>query len=179
MSRVGRKPIKIPKEVKVNLKANEIVTEGPRGKLSTKIPKAFKVSLTQDGLISISRPSDIKEDVSLHGLYRSLVNNMVVGVTQGYSKKLQIQGVGYKAQVQGKNLNLQIGFSHQIKFPIPDGVTIETPKPTEIHIESIDKKLLGDCAAHIRAFYKPEPYKGKGIRYQGEYVRHKAGKAVV
>lgn len=178
MSRVGRKAISIPKQVKVNIKDNEVFVEGPKGKLQLKVPKAFKVELKNGGL-SISRPSDLKDDIARHGLYRSLINNMIVGVFKGCSKQLEIQGVGYKAQVQGKNLNLQLGFSHQINLPIPEGIAIKTPKPTQIFIESIDKKLLGDVAAAIRAYYKPEPYKGKGIRYQGEYVRRKAGKAVV
>jgi len=178
MSRVGRKPINIPKDVKVNIKDNEVTVQGPKGKLVMKIPRAFKVELKENE-ISVSRPSDLKGDIARHGLYRSLIDNMIVGVSKGYSKQLEIQGVGYKAQAQGKSLNLALGFSHQVNFPIPEGITIKTPKPTQIFIESIDKKLLGDVAATIRAYYKPEPYKGKGIRYHGEYVRRKAGKAVV
>jgi large subunit ribosomal protein L6 len=150
----------------------------PKGKDQIFIPKVFKLG-SKDGKITISRPSDEKKDISQHGLYRSLINNIIIGVTQGYSKNLEIQGVGYKAQSQGKTLNLALGFSHQVLFPVPEGITIKTPKPTQITVEGIDKKLVGDVAAAIRAYYKPEPYKGKGVRYQGEYVRRKAGKAVV
>ncbi len=178
MSRVGRKPISVPKEVKVQIEKNIVTIEGPKGKLQMTIPDAFKAEL-KDGSITVSRSSDLKEIIAKHGLYRSLVNNMVVGVCQGYSKHLEIQGVGYKAQVQGKDLNLLLGFSHPINFPIPDGITIKTPKPTQISIEGIDKKIVGEVAAMIRAHYKPEPYKGKGVRYRGEHVRRKAGKAVV
>ncbi len=178
MSRVGKKSITLPKEVKVELKDNHVAVQGPKGKLGMDVPKAFKLQL-KDNQLSISRPSDLKNDMSRHGLYRSLINNMIIGVSQGYSKHLEIQGVGYKAQAQGKNLNLQLGFSHPVVFPVPEGVNIKTPKPTQIVLESIDKKLLGEVTATIRAFYKPEPYKGKGIRYKDEYVRRKAGKAVV
>ncbi len=178
MSRVGRKPIKVPKEVKIRLRDNEVNVEGAKGKLAMKVPKAFKVDF-KDGEITVSRPSDLKEALALHGLYRSLINNMVEGVSKGYSKELEIQGVGYKAQVQGKNLNMQLGFSHPVNFSIPEGITIKTPKPTIITVEGIDKKNVGEVAAIIRAYYKPEPYKGKGIRYKDEYVRRKAGKAVV
>jgi large subunit ribosomal protein L6 len=178
MSRVGKKAINIPKQVKAQVKDNEVTIEGPKGKMAMKIPVNFKVTSAPES-ISISRPSNLKKDMALHGLYRSLVNNMVIGVLEGYSKRLEVQGVGYKAQVQGKNLNMQLGFSHQVNFPIPEGITIKTPKPTQIVVEGIDKKLVGDTAAAIRLFYKPEPYKGKGIRYEGEYVRRKAGKAVV
>ncbi|GAG48906.1 unnamed protein product, partial [marine sediment metagenome] len=157
MSRVGRKPIEVPKDVKVRLTENEVNVEGPKGKLAMKVPKAFKV-VSKDGEITVSRPSDLKEDLSLHGLYRSLINNMVIGVSKGYSKQLEIQGVGYKAQIQGKNLNMQLGFSHPVNFPIPEGITIKTPKPTIITIEGIDKKNVGEVTAIIRAFYKPEPY---------------------
>lgn len=177
MSRVGRKSIIIPNGVKAQAKDNEVSIEGPKGKLSIRVSQTHKVAL-KENVLTISRPSDLKENIALHGLYRSLINNMVIGVSQGYSKELAIQGVGYKAQAQGKNLNLQLGFSHQVNYPIPEGISIKTPKPTQIFIEGIDKKLVGECAATIRAFYKPEPYKGKGIRYKDEYVRRKAGKAV-
>ncbi|NQT07384.1 MAG: 50S ribosomal protein L6 [Candidatus Omnitrophica bacterium] len=178
MSRVGRKPIAVPKGVKVEIKDNEVTVQGTKGKLSLKIPNSYKVTLDKEN-ITVTRPSDLKINMSQHGLYRSLINNLIIGVTEGYNKKLEIQGVGYKAQVQGKNLNMLLGFSHQINFPIPEGITIKAPKPTQVHIEGIDKKLVGEVAATIRAFYKPEPYKGKGIRYEGEYVRRKAGKTVV
>ncbi len=178
MSRVGKKLIVVPKGVKVNVNNNRVAAEGPKGKLDIEVPQAYKVEL-KDNTISLSRPSDLKKDMSLHGLYRSLVNNVIEGVQNGYKKELEIQGVGYKAQAQGKNLNLQLGFSHQVTLPIPAGITIKTAKPTQISIEGIDKQLVGQVAASIRALYKPEPYKGKGIRYKNEYVRRKAGKAVV
>lgn len=178
MSRVGRKPITLPAQVKARVDKNTVYVEGPKGKLQLAIPSAFKTELKEKDIV-ISRPSDLKPDMARHGLYRSLVNNMIVGVLEGYTKHLEIQGVGYKAQSQGKTLNMSLGFSHQVNFPIPEGITIKTPKPTQIAIEGIDKKLVGDVAAAIRAHYKPEPYKGKGIRYKGEYVRRKAGKAVV
>jgi large subunit ribosomal protein L6 len=178
MSRVGRSLIKVPKEVKIEIKDNEVKVQGPKGKLDLKVPKEYKVGMKDDKL-AVSRPSDLKDHMAHHGLYRSLINNMIVGVTAGYSKSLEIQGVGYKAQIQGKNLNMALGFSHQVLLPIPEGITIKTPKPTQISIEGINKKLVGEVASIIRAYYKPEPYKGKGIRYQGEYVRRKAGKAVV
>jgi len=178
MSRVGKLPVKVPKEVKVEIKDNEVKVQGPKGKLDLKVPKEYKVEM-KDDKVTVSRPSDLKLHMAHHGLYRSLINNMVVGVTAGYSKDLEIQGVGYKAAVQGKNLSLALGFSHQVLLPIPEGITIKAAKPTQISIEGIDKKLVGEVAATIRALYKPEPYKGKGIRYKGEHVRRKAGKAVV
>jgi large subunit ribosomal protein L6 len=178
MSRVGRKEITIPKEVKVLLDNNNVKVEGPKGKLDLNVPAAFKIAM-RENTITISRPSDEKRDIALHGLYRSLVNNMIIGVSKGYTKELEIQGIGYKAASQGKTLNLSLGFSHQIEYAVPEGITIKTPKPTQIIIEGQDKKIVGDVAATIRAYYEPEPYKGKGIRYRGEYVRRKAGKAVV
>lgn len=178
MSRIGKKPINIPQNVKAQVEDNKVSVEGSKGKLNLKIPSEFKVEL-KDGNICVQRPSDLKLHMAQHGLYRSLINNMIIGVSEGYSKHLEIQGVGYKAQVQGNVMNLSLGFSHQITFHIPEGITVKTPKPTQISIEGIDKKLVGDVAASIRAYYKPEPYKGKGIRYKGEHVRRKAGKAVV
>jgi large subunit ribosomal protein L6 len=178
MSRVGRKEISIPNEVKVQVDNNNVRVEGPKGILDIKVPVEFKVT-HKDNQIAITRPSDEKRDVALHGLYRSLVNNMIIGVSKGYVKELEIQGVGYKAQAQPKSLTLALGFSHQIDFPIPEGITIKTPKPTHIIVEGSDKKLVGEVAATIRSYHKPEPYKGKGIRYRGEYVRRKAGKSVV
>ncbi len=178
MSRVGRKLIIIPSGIKVQVQNNNVHVEGSKGKLDLSIPEAFKVTV-KDNNISVSRPSDEKAALSQHGLYRSLINNMLIGVSKGYAKQLEIQGVGYKAATQGKVLNLSLGFSHQINFPIPEGITIKTPKPTQITVEGTDKKLVGEVAAMIRANYKPEPYKGKGVRYTGEYVRRKAGKAVV
>ena len=154
-----------------------ITAEGPKGKLDYKIPAPITVEIS-DSQIKVLRPSDAKEHMSLHGLVRTLIFNMITGVKDGYTKELEIRGVGYKAQVQGQMLTIALGFSHPIEYQIPEGVTIETPKPTIIIVKSIDKAKVGVVAAELRDFYKPEPYKGKGIRYAGEYVRHKAGKTV-
>lgn len=178
MSRIGKKPILVLDKVKVTVDKNVIIIEGPKGKLENKIHHRMQVEL-KDKEIIVKRSSDLKLDKSLHGLTRSLIQNMVIGVTSGYMKELEIQGVGLRAQVQSKKLNLQLGFSHPINYEIPGDITIETPKPTQIIIKGIDKQKVGEVAAEIRGFYKPEPYKGKGIRYKGEYVRRKAGKAVV
>ena len=177
MSRVGKKPIVIPTGVKIEILPASVIVQGPKGKLETAIFLGFKLEKTDKELI-VKRPSEAKEHLALHGTLRSLINNAVIGVTDGYKKELEIQGVGYRAQIQGKALNLQLGFSHPIIYPVPEGVTVKTPKPTQIAVEGIDKKQVGQVAAIIRDFYKPEPYKGKGIRYEGEYVRRKAGKKV-
>lgn len=177
MSRIGKKLIVVPKDVKISINGDEIKVEGPKGKLSMKVHHRIKAEM-KDGSLLIIRKSDSKLDKSLHGLSRSLAANMVKGVTEGYQKELEIQGVGFRAQIQGKQLNMQLGFSHPINYDIPDGITIETPKPTSVIIKGIDKSKVGEVAAEIRDYYKPEPYKGKGVRYKGEYVRHKAGKAV-
>lgn len=177
MSRVGKKPIHIPENVSVDVTEGSIGVKGPKGKLNCSIHPRMKIQL-KDGAIFVIRPSDSKTDRSLHGLTRSLVYNMVKGVTDGYSKELQIEGVGFRAQSQGQQLVLQLGYSHPINFSIPDGIVVQTPKPTQIVINGIDKARVGEVAARIRSFYPPEPYKGKGIRYVDEHVRRKAGKAV-
>ncbi|MDD5496611.1 MAG: 50S ribosomal protein L6 [Candidatus Omnitrophica bacterium] len=177
MSRIGKKPVELPSGVKVTITPGKIMIEGPKGKLDYDIPARFKVE-SKDNKIVVTRPSDLKQDKATHGLIRSLINNMVIGVTAGYKKDLEITGVGFKAQVQGKVLNLQLSYTHPINFNIPEGLTIETPKPNQIVIKGIDKRKVGEAAAEIRDFYRPEPYKGKGIKYSGEYVRRKAGKAV-
>ncbi len=177
MSRVGRKPILIPKNVKVIITGNTILVEGPKGKLSFNAHPKITVEAKADQVI-VSRSSDEKSDKSLHGLTRTLINNMVMGTTVGYQKELEIQGVGFRAQVNGKKLVLQVGFSHPVDFHISEGITIEAPKPTQIIIKGIDKQKVGETAAEIRAIFPPEPYKGKGIRYLGEHVRRKVGKAV-
>ena len=177
MSRIGRKPVPIPEAVKVNVdSANVVTVEGPRGKLSLRVSPRIKV-LIEDDKVKLERPTDLKMDKALHGLYRSLINNMVIGVTQGYKKELELVGVGYKAQVKANVLVLEVGFSHPVNYPIPEDVKIETPKPTQIVIEGIDKQRVGQVAAEIRRVRPPEPYKGKGIRYVGEKIRRKAGKA--
>jgi large subunit ribosomal protein L6 len=177
MSRVGRKPILIPKNVKVSIIGNTILVEGPKGKLTLDAHPKIAVEAKAEQII-VSRSSDDKSDKSLHGLTRSLINNMVMGTTVGYQKELEIQGVGFRVQVSGKKLVLQLGFSHPVDFHIPEGIIMEAPKPTQIVIKGIDKQKVGETAAEIRAIFPPEPYKGKGIRYLGEYVRKKAGKAV-
>jgi len=176
MSRIGKMPVKMPGGIKATI-ANSVVTvEGPKGKLTIGIPVGFKVDV-KDSVITVTRPSDEKQAKATHGLIRSLLNNMVIGVEKGYQKDLEITGVGFKAQVQGKILNIQLSYTHPINFDIPDGITIETPKPTQIVIKGIDKTKVGAVAAEIRDYYRPEPYKGKGIKYVGEHVRRKAGKA--
>ena len=177
MSRIGKKPVAIPGGVKAAVSANTISIEGPKGKLSYSFNPDFKVEV-KDNAVIVTRPSDEKQDKATHGLIRSLVNNMIIGVTQGYKKELEITGVGFKAAVQGKVLNLQLSYSHPINFNIPDGIMVETPKPNLVTIKGIDKAKVGEVAAEIRDFYRPEPYKGKGIKYAGEHVRRKAGKAV-
>lgn len=177
MSRVGKKPISVPGNVKISVDKGVITVEGEKGKLEYKIPKPIKVEL-KDSQIIVSRPSDSKNDMSLHGLVRTLIANMIKGVIDGYKKELEIKGVGYKAQAKDSTLNISLGFSHPVEYPIPEGITIETPKPTIILVKGIDKVKVGEVAAELRHFYKPEPYKGKGVRYAGEYVRHKAGKTV-
>lgn len=177
MSRIGKKPIDLPGGVKAAMADNVITVEGQKGKSTYNIPPRFKVEI-KDNKIIITRPSEEKLDKAAHGLIRSLINNMAIGVSSGYMKELEITGVGFKAAVQGKALNIQLSYTHPINFNIPDGITIETPKPTNIVIKGIDKMKVGKVAAEIRDFYRPEPYKGKGIKYVGEHVRRKAGKAV-
>ncbi len=188
MSRIGKKPLDLPSGVKAVIANNAITVEGPKGKLTYNIPPRFKVEV-KDNKVTVTRPSDENQDRATHGLIRSLVSNMVIGVSAGYQKELEITGVGFKAAVQpapagtggkpgGKVLNIQLSYTHPINFNIPDGITIETPKPTNIIIKGIDKAKVGQAAAEIRDFYRPEPYKGKGIKYVGEHVRRKAGKAV-
>ena len=176
MSRIGIKPITVPAGVDVKTEGNVITVKGPLGTLSRELhPKmALKV---ENGTISVERPSDEKEDKSLHGLTRTLVNNMVDGVTKGFSKTLEINGVGYKAQKQGTTLTLSLGYSHPIIFEEKDGITFEVPNPNTIIVKGIDRQAVGSVAAQIRIKRPPEPYLGKGVRYSGEHVRRKTGKA--
>ncbi|MDP8261149.1 MAG: 50S ribosomal protein L6 [Candidatus Kappaea frigidicola] len=178
MSRIGKKPVDIPSNVKVNLDGKIVRVEGPKGKLEERMHQRMSAEVKDNQLI-VSRLSDNKLDKSLHGLTRSLIQNMVIGVTEGYKKELEIHGVGMRAQLQGKKIVLQLGFSHPVNYDIPEGISVVIAKPTQIEITGIDKQSVGEVAAEIRHFYKPEPYKGKGIRYKGEYVRRKAGKTVV
>ena len=177
MSRIGKKPIAIPDKTKIKVESGKIFVEGPKGELEWILPEGVEAKV--DNLqVVIKRLREDKIAYSMHGLARSHIRNMVVGVSEGYVKELEIHGVGYRAQAQPKNLNLQLGFSHPVIYPIPEGISVKTPKPNRIIIEGIDRAKVGEVAAKIRDFLKPEPYKGKGIRYKGEYVRKKAGKAV-
>ncbi|MBU0547170.1 MAG: 50S ribosomal protein L6 [Candidatus Omnitrophica bacterium] len=176
MSRIGKKLVVIPKEVKIEVKDGVVFVEGPKGKLNRKLSDRISVEI-KDGQLFVKRVSDTKIDKSMHGLFRALIINMINGVTEGFVKELEIIGVGFKAAVVGDKLNMALGFSHPVNFNIPAGVKIETPKPTQLVIKSTDKELIGKVAAEIRAFYPPEPYKGKGIRYLGEHVKKKIGKA--
>jgi large subunit ribosomal protein L6 len=178
MSRIGNKAVEIPDKVKVNIGADgAVAVEGPKGKLSWNLPREIKATV-QDNKVSLVRDAETRSVKALHGLSRSLVNNMVLGVSEGFSKNLEIEGVGFKAAVQGSNLNLALGKSHPILFPIPKEIKIVVTENTKISIAGIDKKLVGQVAADIRRFYPPEPYKGKGVRYAGEIVRRKEGKTV-
>lgn len=176
MSRIGKKLIQIPKEAKLEVKDNAVHVEGPKGKLCMALSPRITLEV-KDGSVLVKRATDIKTDKSLHGLYRALIVNMLKGVTEGYKKELEIIGVGFKAGVQGTNLALNLGFSHTVNFPIPQGIKIETPKPTQLVITGIDKELIGKVATEIRSIYPPEPYKGKGVRFLGEHVKKKVGKA--
>ena len=176
MSRIGKMPIQIPAGVTVTVDAeNNVTVKGPKGELSQKINKDITVS-QENGVLTVSRPSDAKQHRAMHGLYRSLINNMVVGVTAGYSKTMEMVGVGYRAQVAGNTLTLNVGFSHPVEFVAPANIKFETPAPTKIVVSGIDKQQVGAIAADIRSVRKPEPYHGKGIRYENETVRRKEGK---
>lgn len=176
MSRTGRKPIPIPDKVKINLTDHSIQVEGPLGKLQGPIHPKMKVVVT-DKVLEVKRPDDFPESRSLHGLTRALIANMVNGVTVGFKKELDIQGVGYRAEAKGKELNLTLGFSHPVNFPIPEGIKITVDKQTHLVITGADRALVGQVSADIRKIRGPEPYKGKGIRYSDEVIRRKAGKA--
>lgn len=178
MSRIGKKPIEVPAKVKVSVGSEGAVTvEGPKGKLSWTLPKAVRARV-EGNTVAFDREDETRQVRALHGLSRALVANMVAGVNEGFKKNLEIQGVGFKAAVQGQKLNLSLGKSHPILFDIPQEVKITVTDNTKIAIEGIDKHLVGQTAADIRAYYPPEPYKGKGIRYAGEHVRRKEGKTV-
>lgn len=177
MSRIGRKPVVVPAGVEVTVDANNVVTvKGPKGQLSEEISKLIKVEIAE-GEVLVSRASDAREERSQHGLARTLINNMVVGVTQGFEKKLQLVGVGYKAEKKGKTLVMNLGYSHPVEMEDPEGITTECPSATEIVVKGSDKAVVGNYAANIRAWRKPEPYKGKGIIMEGEVVQKKEGKS--
>jgi large subunit ribosomal protein L6 len=175
VSRIGKKPITVPKDVTVKITGNAVVVKGPKGELENSFNSNMKIELNNNEII-VTRPDDIRENKALHGLTRALIQNMVNGVTTAYSKTLDIVGVGYKAELKGKNLLLNIGYSHPIYFMPPDGINILAPTATQIIISGIDKQLVGLVAAKIRSIRKPEPYKGKGIKYSNEIIQRKAGK---
>lgn len=177
MSRIGKAPITVPGGVTVTIDGESVVVKGPKGELSRPIPGAITIRQEGEELL-VERPDDQRENRALHGMFRSLVNNMVVGVTEGFRKELDIVGVGYRAALKGTDtLDLSLGFSHPVEVKAPEGITFVVPQPTRIEVHGIDKATVGQVAANIRSIRKPEPYKGKGVRYVGEHVRRKAGKA--
>jgi large subunit ribosomal protein L6 len=176
MSRIGRLPIPVPSGVDVTIDGRLVTVKGPKGTLSRALHPDMTIS-REDGTLVVTRPTEQKTHKQLHGLTRTLVNNMVVGVTDGYRKGLEITGVGYRAALSGRKLQLNLGYSHQIEIDPPEGITFEVENPTRLAVVGIDKELVGQIAAKVRATRKPEPYKGKGVRYAGEYIRRKAGKA--
>ncbi|HUH22093.1 MAG TPA: 50S ribosomal protein L6 [Gaiellaceae bacterium] len=175
MSRIGRQPIELPSGVSVSISPGRVMVNGPLGELTQQVPVRMQVE-QQDAKVVVSRPTERGEDRALHGLTRSLIANMVEGVTNGFSKRLEIQGVGYRAALRGTDLELNVGFSHSVVLKAPAGITFEVPTPTEVIVKGIDKQQVGQTAAEVRKVRPPEPYKGKGIRYEGEYVRRKVGK---
>jgi large subunit ribosomal protein L6 len=175
MSRIGRKPVPVPEAVTVEISPGNIAVKGPKGELSQFYSPDMTIEQA-DGVVTVARPTDRGEHRALHGLTRSLIANMVEGVTDGFEKRLEIQGVGYRAALKGKNLELALGFSHPVSIAAPEGIEFEVPQPTEVIVRGIDKQLVGQVAADIRKRRKPEPYKGKGVRYKGEQVLRKVGK---
>lgn len=175
MSRIGKKPIPIPQGVEVKVEGEQVMVRGPKGALSQRVPPEIEVRVL-DGEIRVERRAETRRARALHGLVRSLIANMVHGVTQGFEKRLEIVGVGYRAQLEGRTLRLALGYSHPVLYPIPEGIDIEVPQPTKVVVKGIDKQKVGQVAAEIRALREPDSYKGKGIRYEGEVVRLKVGK---
>ncbi len=175
MSRIGKKPIEVPAGVLVSVDPGRVTVSGPKGELRQVVPARMKI-VEDEGTIVVSRPTERGEDRALHGLTRTLIANMVEGVTQGFEKKLEIQGVGYRATLAGTDLELQVGYSHSVKIKPRQGIEFEVPVPTQVVVRGIDKQVVGQTAAEIRRVRPPEPYKGKGIRYEGEFVRRKVGK---
>jgi large subunit ribosomal protein L6 len=177
MSRIGKLPVPVPDGVEVTIDGLAITVKGPKGELSRRMPEGVTLSQDEDGAVVVTRNGDSRTERSRHGLVRSLVNNMVVGVTDGYSTALELVGIGYRAAAKGSDVELQVGYSHPVLIAAPDGIAFDIPQPTRIVVNGIDKVLVGQVAADIRKVRPPEPYKGKGIKYEGEVVRRKAGKA--
>ena len=177
MSRIGRKPITVPAGVDVTIDGSTVTVKGPKGELSHTLADPITVEKAEDGTLVVKRPNDDRRSRALHGLSRTLINNMIIGVSQGYSRTLEIHGTGYRVQAKGSDLEFSLGFSHPVVVSPPEGVTFRVEKPTQFVVEGIDKQLVGEVAAKIRKLRPPEPYKAKGIRYQGEHIRRKLGKA--
>jgi large subunit ribosomal protein L6 len=175
MSRIGKQPIELPASVSVSLSSGRVMVNGPLGELSQDVPARMKIEQS-DGVITVTRPTERGDDRALHGLTRTLIANMVEGVTKGFEKRLELQGVGYRAAMQGADLRLDVGYSHPVVIKAPQGITFEVPAATEVVVKGVNKQQVGQIAAEVRKVRPPEPYKGKGIRYQGEYVRRKVGK---
>lgn len=178
MSRIGKNPVPIPDGVEVSIDGQRVTVKGPKGEVSNVLPEAVSVKV-DDGQVTVERPSDSARDKAMHGLARSLVANMVEGVTDGFSKRLEIVGVGYRAEAGGRTVRLNLGFSHPIEYAVPDGIEVSTATPTQIEVRGADKQKVGQVAAELRGYRPAEPYKGKGVRYEGEQVRRKAGKTGV
>ena len=176
MSRVGKNPIEVPSGVDINVDGSDVTVKGPKGELKRRFHERVSIAV-DDGVATVGRNDESRQARALHGLSRALLANMVTGVSEGFRRDLEIQGVGYRAQLKGKDLELQVGFSHSVTIQAPAGVTFEVPEPTKVLVSGIDKELVGQVAANVRKVRPPEPYKGKGIRYAGEHVRRKAGKA--
>ena len=177
MSRIGRLPITVPAGVEVTIEGADVTVKGPKGTLSHTVPAPIKVQRAEDGTLQVTRPNDERQSRSLHGLTRTLVANMVAGVTEGYTKKLEIVGTGYRVVAKGTDLEFALGFSHPVLIPAPQGITFAVETPTRFSVSGIDKQQVGEVAANLRKLRKPDPYKGKGVRYEGEIIRRKAGKA--
>ena len=175
MSRIGRQPIEIPSGVNVSLLPGRVMVNGPLGELTQQVPARMKIE-QENGSITVTRPTERGDDRALHGLTRTLIANMVEGVTKGFEKRLELQGVGYRAALQGSDLRLDVGYSHPVVMKAPQGITFDVPVPTQVVVKGVDKQQVGQVAAEVRKVRPPEPYKGKGIRYEGEYVRRKVGK---
>ncbi|MBH1935157.1 50S ribosomal protein L6 [Streptomyces sp. AV19] len=177
MSRIGKLPIQVPAGVDVTIDGRAVQVKGPKGALSLTLSAPIEIVKGEDGVLSVTRPNDERQNKALHGLSRTLVANMITGVTQGYSKKLEISGVGYRVQAKGSNLEFALGYSHPILIEAPEGITFKVESPTKLTVEGIDKQKVGEVAANIRKLRKPDPYKAKGVKYEGEVIRRKVGKA--